>query len=181
MAVTYTNTTTRTYTRARMHLIRVQFKSFATRFAYTPTCIEALPGAVEEQLVSSLTVYADTSAGESVASVTLRIDWGAHDELKETTEVSIDARWRDDVSPQLEVFEESFEDFVEEQGLVLDRRIELSEACRDDPTRYEATLARLDLVPADPIRWKNKPLGQTERIRGLAEMSAEVQFADDEA
>ena len=183
MAVTYTNTTTRTYTRARMHLIRVQFrKSFATRFAYTPTCIEALPGAVEEQLVSSLTVYADTSAGESVASVTLRIDWGAHGtSSRRPPRVSIDARSRDDVSPQLEVFEESFEDFVEEQGLVLDRRIELSEACRDDPTRYEATFARLDLVPADPIRWKNKPLGQTERIRGLAEMSAEVQFADDEA
>lgn len=181
MAQTYTNTTTRTYTRARMHLIRVQFKSFAMRFGYTPACTEGLPSAVEEQLVSSLTVFANTPAGETVASVTLKIDWVAHDELKETTEVSIDARWRDDVSPQLGVFEEGFEDFVEEQGLVLDRRVQLSDACHADPALYEATMERLDLVPADAIRWKNKPMGQSERIRGLAELSAEVQFADDEA
>lgn len=179
MALTYTNTSTRTYTRARMYLIRVQFQSFAVRFAYTPGCIEALPSAVEEQLVTSLTVYAKTPSDETVAAVKLRIDWVAHDEMKETTEVSIDDRWRDDVSPQLDQFEETFMDFVEEQGLIINRRIGLSDACRADPALYQATLERLDLVPGDPIQWKASPVGHAERIQRLGELSAEIQFADD--
>lgn len=180
MAQTYTNTTTRTYTRARMHLLRVQFLSFATRFGYTPKFIKELPAAVEERLVSSLSVYANTPSGEAAASVTLRIDWEAHDELKETTEVSIDARWNKDVSPQLEVFEETFEDYLEDQGLVLERRVLLSDKVRADPALNEEVMERLNLISAEPIKWKRQPLGQTDRLRALAELSTEIQFADDE-
>lgn len=180
MAQTYTNTTTRTYTRARMHLIRVQFKSFAVRFGYTPELVDGLEAALEEQLVSRLVVYANTPEGETAASVSLRIDWVAHDELKETKEVSIDSRWRNDVSPQLGVFEESFEDFISEQGLVLDRRVGLSDHCRADPALLAATRVRLGLIPGGPISWKNNPLSQSERIRGLAELSTEILLADDE-
>jgi hypothetical protein len=180
MAHSYTNTRTQTYTRARMHLIRVQFKSFASRFHYSDSCIEALPDAIKDGLVSALIVYANNEAGQTVASVDLHIDWTAHDELKETLEVTIDARWKDDVSPQVDIFGEGFEEFVASKDLTLNRRVVLSDKCRANPELYEVAMERLGLVPGEKVVWKADPIGQSERLRGLAEMSTGHSYVDDE-
>lgn len=178
MTRTFTRTSTRTYTRVRSRLIEVQFISFAQRFGYRRW--EELSGVIRERLISGLLVYASNAAGETLASVELSLNWLAHDELRETTEVVIDERWQNDVSPQVQLYADNFEEFVKEQSLTLDRRIRLTDACREDALLYKSTMRRLGLVRGTEVNWRASPVGTSERVRGLAELSTGVQYADDE-
>ena len=40
-------------------------------------------------------------------------------------------------------------------------------------------MTRLDLVDGTPVVWKNKPVGQSERVQRLAEMSTGLNYAED--
>ena len=178
MAETYPSTVTGTFTRARTRLIEAQFEGFGERFGFA--CAQELPGVIKDQLVEAMIVYARRKNGDVLASVRLSINWLAHGEFQEITEVSIDEGWNGDVSPHLSAYLENFEGFVTDENLQLDRRVELTLACLQDRARYDATLQRLSLTVVEPAEWGAVPIVASERLRGLAELSTELQYANDE-
>jgi hypothetical protein len=174
MAVTRTQTATKTFT--RVSLIKMQVDRVMTRAGLSAGSAEKILHGIEKRWIAHVFLYGLDGAGLCHCELFMRIDWQRNQIhiAAGRDQVTIDSRWRDDVAVEVEKAMMLFEEYVAEKQLKVVVH-----------TRYGVGVDRqlanreLGFVNATDVKWAGGTVGSSMTVPEVDEFTVGINLLDE--
>ncbi|MBS1725198.1 MAG: hypothetical protein JST51_00640 [Armatimonadetes bacterium] len=169
------NIKTQTYvqTRTRIELLQTNIRIALKRAQISDTDVANVIKGIKNRWIRKIAIHGVNTLGQSCCVLELMVDWKEHDRQIQlgNTKIELSARWNDEVALELSVALDTFDEYVHEKKLGIDKRYYYTSEVNEDNELLLRVRKELGFVSAQEIpRKPGFEEAQIPRIRDLPEL-----------